>query len=411
MLQPTEFRLERSGGSRLLRFSTVIVNLGPGLFDVYGSNRDPADATRLTSVTQRLQQSGAWVEHPTGATMFYAGDGHNHWHVYGLQDWALAFAATPNERLATGAKTGFCFWDNVNLWNATKYYSGFSECQKNAVSGTVPMGLSAGWGDKYPWNIAFQYIDITHLPYGNYCLTVTADPLGQFVEVTKTNNQARTLLSITNKGVTALGTDCGDTPATPTGLAASPGDGLVTLDWDTSPSPVAGYYVYRDAEPIAMVTESSHVDTGLVNGTPYCYEVTAVDGSGNESSRSTAACATPTAGAPSVHVADLDGSAQAKGKSGRWEASVTVAVHDHGNAPVAGAAVTGQWSDATSGVATGTTAADGSVTFSTGTMTTGTSASFTVVSVSAGALAYDPAANADPDGDSDGTTITVSRSF
>jgi hypothetical protein len=64
MLQPTESRLERSGGSRLLRFSTVIVNLGPGLFDVYGSNPDPADATRLTSVTQRLQQSGAWVEHP-----------------------------------------------------------------------------------------------------------------------------------------------------------------------------------------------------------------------------------------------------------------------------------------------------------------------------------------------------------
>jgi hypothetical protein len=96
MLQPADFRLENlGGGGRRLRFSTVIVNLGPGRFDVYGSNPDPTDATRLTRVTQRLQQNGGWAEHPTEATMFYAGDGHDHWHVYGLQDWALAFARDP----------------------------------------------------------------------------------------------------------------------------------------------------------------------------------------------------------------------------------------------------------------------------------------------------------------------------
>jgi hypothetical protein len=169
--------------------------------------------------------------------------------------------------------------------------------------------------------------------------------------------------------------------------------------------------VYRDAgvEPIAMTTASAYTDTGLVNGVNYCYEVTAIDGTGNESARSEAACATPTAGAASVHVADLDGWARAKGKSGRWEASVTVTVHDHGNAPVGGAAVTSQWSGAAS--VTGTTAADGSVTFSTGSMTSGTSVSFTVVGVSAGGYAYDPTANTDPELDSNGTTITVSRPF
>ena len=42
MLQPTEFRIElRSGGVRWLRFSTSIVNLGPGRFDAYGSDPDP----------------------------------------------------------------------------------------------------------------------------------------------------------------------------------------------------------------------------------------------------------------------------------------------------------------------------------------------------------------------------------
>jgi hypothetical protein len=89
---------------------------------------------------------------------------------------------------------------------------------------------------------------------------------------------------------------------------------------------------------------------------------------------------------------------------------VTVTVHDHGDVPVAGAAVTGRWSGA-SGTVAGTTAVNGSVKFSTGSMTSNTSVSFTVVNVSAGSSAYDPAANTDPDGDSNGTIITVSRPF
>jgi hypothetical protein len=59
MLQPNEFRLELlTGGVRRLRFSTSIVNLGPGRFDVYGSEPDPADPNKLTRVTQRLQLAG-----------------------------------------------------------------------------------------------------------------------------------------------------------------------------------------------------------------------------------------------------------------------------------------------------------------------------------------------------------------
>ena len=88
-------------------------------------------------------------------------------------------------------------------------------------------------------------------------------------------------------------------------------------------------------EPIATTTESVHIDTGLVNDVTYCYEVTAVDGTGNESAPTDPVCATPTAsGGGTVHVADLDASTRARGKSGRWEALVTVRVHDDGNTPV-----------------------------------------------------------------------------
>ena len=106
------------------------------------------------------------------------------------------------------------------------------------------MGLSVDWGDKYPWNIAFQYIDVSQMPYGNYCLTVTADPRGEFIEANEANNSVRTLIAIQPGGVTVLAADCaaGPTPpATPTGLSATPRDSAVDLDWNDNTDSVSGY--------------------------------------------------------------------------------------------------------------------------------------------------------------------------
>jgi hypothetical protein len=325
MLQPNEFHLDQSGGVRLLRFSTYIVNLGPGRFDAYGSEPDPTNLNRLTKVTQRLEQGGALVEHPTAATMFYSGDGHNHWHVFGLQAWELAFQATPNEVIATAAKTGFCFWDNVNLSDQPRFYTGSAECHQQ-VDGSVPMGLSVGWGDKYPWSIAFQYIDISGMPNGNYCLTVTADPRGEFIEANIANNSVQTLISIQSSIVTVLAPNCSGTP-------------------------------------------ESRI----------------------------------------VHVADLDKSAKGKGKSGKWEAFVTVTVRDSAGSPVAGATVNGSWSGVLNRGVSGVTGSGGSLTLGTGQISGGPSVTFTVTGVAGSGLSYDQAANTDPDPDSNGTAITIPR--
>ncbi len=412
MLQPNEFRLELlSGGVRRLRFSTYIVNLGPGRFDVIGSDPDPADSTKLTRVTQRLEQSGGWVTQPTPATMFYSGDGHDHWHVFGLQDFKLAFQATPSERIATGVKTGFCFWDNVNLSGAPRFYTGATECHQQ-TNGTVPMGLSVNWGDKYPWSIGFQYIDVSQLPYGNYCLTLTADPRGEFIEASTANNSTQTLISIQPDGVTVLAANCGQgvtPPATPTGLNATARDRAVDLNWNDNTDTVTGYKVYRGTNAGVATTASAYTDTGLTNGTSYCYRVTAVNGAGNESSPTAQTCATPVAPARVVHVADLDRIAKGKGKSGKWDASVTVTVRDAAAALVAGATVTGNWSGAVSRTVSGVTASNGSVTLASGAISGGTSVTFTVTNVAGTGLTYNAAANADPDGDSNGTAITIAR--
>lgn len=96
-------------------------------------------------------------------------------------------------------------------------------------------------------------------------------------------------------------------PSAPSGLAATAGDGSVTLAWTAnSESDLLEYEVYRgtssSVDLIAanqlnstQLTTNAYSDTTAVNGTTYYYVVTAVDTSGNESSAPTAVEASPAA--------------------------------------------------------------------------------------------------------------------
>lgn len=204
MLAPRDFSVQsRPRGGRLLRFDTIVVNVGQADFRVFGHD-DPSDATNKYAVVQQIWNGNAWVDHATPAVMSFAGDGHDHWHVEELQEWTLQNHNA--SVLRSGAKTGFCFWDNFRYGStATAYYlpSTTSACE-DAGDGTVPMGLSVGWGDQYPSSIAFQYVDITGLPNGDYTLTLEADPHRQFVEANEENNTSWATIRITRKSVTIL---------------------------------------------------------------------------------------------------------------------------------------------------------------------------------------------------------------
>jgi hypothetical protein len=88
-------------------------------------------------------------------------------------------------------------------------------------------------------------------------------------------------------------------PAAPTGLAATAGNGQVSLTWSAS-SGATSYSVYRSttsngegmAALDAGLTTASFTDTGLANGTTYFYKVAAVNASG-VSAQSAEASATP----------------------------------------------------------------------------------------------------------------------
>jgi len=87
---------------------------------------------------------------------------------------------------------------------------------------------------------------------------------------------------------------------------------------------------------------------------------------------------------------------------------VTITVHDSNHRPVANATVSGSWSSGGSGSCT--TNGTGQCAVSRSTIPKSTrSVTFTVVSVTHATLTYNAPDNHDPDGDSNGTVITLSR--
>ena len=112
-------------------------------------------------------------------------------------------------------------------------------------------------------------------------------------------------------------------------------------------------------------------------------------------------------GDSTLHVGDLDGIAETT--KNEWFATVTVTVVDSVNKPVAAAEVRGDWTPL-GATATCTTDATGHCTVTSQRVRKSTeSLSFSVGSVVHDTLRYQSGDNTDPDGDSNGTAITVKK--
>ncbi len=122
--------------------------------------------------------------------------------------------------------------------------------------------------------------------------------------------------------------------------------------------------------------------------------------------------ATPTpapnsAPAPSgVHVGNLVASVEQLGQGAKIKVSVEVYVHDSAHSPIEGASVSGQWTG-TSGSTSCTTDATSFCTLNTSPISVPGSVKFTITGITNNGLDYVPALNHDANGDSNGTSITV----
>jgi hypothetical protein len=214
VLPPSSLQIVvRDSGRRVLRFTSIVVNVGRGPFQLAGYDPTDRHASRndVLSVRQQiLQADGTFSSRRTTATMFWSGDGHNHWHVTDIQVAQLHSLEAENVG-GRYKKTGFCFFDSYR-YTSTKpgfYTAARSVCQTNA-SGRVPMGVSVKWGDIYPSTIAYQWVDITDVPNGKYKLRIFADaptadaPAGTFTESDDTNNEGWVKIRIEGRTVRIL---------------------------------------------------------------------------------------------------------------------------------------------------------------------------------------------------------------
>lgn len=177
MIPLRDWTLQNVDGRRLLRFTTIMVNRGPGHFEVRGHRASTSvDTMRIRQVI--YDSAGGHRTIPTDGYGTYAGDGHDHWHVQGIMTYEL-FTANDPSTVRAGAKTGFCFFDTT-AWKLTLPHARQASYYREPWCGTQQtlhnrVGISVGWGDRYPWNFAYQWIDVTGLAGGRYTVRATVD--------------------------------------------------------------------------------------------------------------------------------------------------------------------------------------------------------------------------------------------
>ncbi len=200
MAKLRDLQIKYEDGKKLLRYTAIVVNVGPGPFQVEGTRSSTSSSM---SVAQRIfDDTGGSRTIPTSASMYFAGDGHSHWHVRDLE--LGSFKRLPDQvKLRSAAKHGFCFYDNYRYGStANALFTSTNSCAGGSSALQVKMGLSTGWGDAYWWNTVGQYVDISGLPNGKYRLETAVNPNLGFSQANSANDLTWVDIGLKNNRVT-----------------------------------------------------------------------------------------------------------------------------------------------------------------------------------------------------------------
>jgi len=234
-----------SAGARQLWFATGVVNthsgpleLIPRAEDCNGNGDTTDDRTAYQRIYRDADSNGFFTRATdagsrdvrAGCMLFHAA--HNHWHFDDFARYELRpynVDGSLGAVVRTSDKVSFCVADEHRRVpelpgspNVNHYPKLDTGCGQNAV-----MGLSVGWGDDYDINRDGQWLDVTGLPDGPYCLVSTADPTNQVAETNDANNMARIKVTLSGASVSWQPYEpClpADTVAPDTTLASGPAD-------------------------------------------------------------------------------------------------------------------------------------------------------------------------------------------
>jgi hypothetical protein len=278
MSRPTSLRIQRSStGRQLLRFTTTIVNVGTGKFELLASRK--SRSVRTMTVRQRVWMSnGTTRTVPTKGTTIYAGDGHNHWHIRRVATYELVNASGAAVR--RDKKIGFCFFDtgvyNRSIHNFHAHRRYFAAGCGGRTSLSVRMGISVGWSDTYGSGLAYQWLDVTGVANGTYWLIAIADKDNYYLETNDKNNcsWAKVRLSKRAQAVTVLARGTGCTPQGVTPPPTPTPSSSPSTSPSEMPSPSASEAIVADLAVARPASLTGQADSDLA--------VELLPGGGNE---------------------------------------------------------------------------------------------------------------------------------
>jgi hypothetical protein len=176
---PTELTIVPGGVSSQfwLIFRTSVLNAGRGPLRIVGQRASRAQTEMGVRQMIACADSGREIIYRVGLMGYENEPTHRHWHYLDFERYTLKGLSvrTPTVR---SRKVGFCLVDDYNsgLALAGKPRAPIFKEPGNACAGGDPgalsaeEGLSVGWGDIYAPYVEGQYIDVTHLPGGEYRL-------------------------------------------------------------------------------------------------------------------------------------------------------------------------------------------------------------------------------------------------
>lgn len=256
-------------------------------------------------------------------------------------------------------------------------------CVFNGTGSYDPDGIAT-----YAWNFgdgdgsSGDGVSHRYVSTGTYPVTLTV------FDHTGAIGIATTDLTVTNRRpVASIQFSCDSLRCNFTASPSSDADGtIVSYSWSFGDGTQAA-----DVSPIHMFAAA---------GT-YSVVLTVTDDSGDTGTAAITVTVTPRV----THVGDLDTAKTVRNQS--WDAFFTVTVHDAAHQPVANAFVVGVWSTGNGGCTTNNL---GACTIALlGLANSTSSMTFEVYHVYSGAATYSAAGNHDPEGETDGTRVTIRR--
>jgi hypothetical protein len=206
--------LERGAGDTLrLRLDNTVANRGNGPLEVFPGVGPAADCNPpgTVNVGQRAFQrvfhdnlgadSDGYFERSDDTASTLEGIGcmrfhpaHDHWHFEGFSQYTLR-RLPRGKPVGRSTKVGFCLLDGSPEFHglpgvpAAGYYPhedgqpGFGNCSQTSTN-----GISIGWADSYTAGLQGQWIEVTGIRRGRFCLISTADPEHRIRETNDANN-------------------------------------------------------------------------------------------------------------------------------------------------------------------------------------------------------------------------------